>query len=70
MRCELGPKKIRRLSDKLSIDIVRAMTRGNTNHRIDILTRDGTSYHYWPDSGTIGEADLSVYPRAERHGQP
>lgn len=41
MRCRLGRKKIRKLERILGVKITHALTRGNTNHRIDIFLEGG-----------------------------
>lgn len=42
MRQQLGIKKLRALRKETHLDIVAALVRGNTNHRIDLCLRDGS----------------------------
>ena len=45
MRCSItSAKKLRKLERQTGLEIVKAMTRGGTNHRIDILDKNGDSY--------------------------
>ncbi len=45
MRCKISnTKKIRKLEKRTGLKILKAMTRGNTNHRIDITTKGNEEY--------------------------
>ena len=48
MRCVIGPKKVRRLAKRTGLPVVRAMTRGGTDHRIDLFLGDGRTMMLWP----------------------
>ena len=54
MRCALGPKKLRRLSRLFNKDFRLGLTRGNTNHRVDLWekTKDNRWFAW---VGTSGE---------------
>lgn len=52
MRCALGPRKLRQLSRKAGVEAVSAVTRGGTEHRVDLETADGRRLSWWPD-GTL-----------------
>lgn len=49
MRQRLGNKSLARLRRKTGLDIVKALVRGNTDHRIDLYLADGRVAHLWPD---------------------
>ena len=44
-RQKLGPKKVNKLRETTGLDIVFALTRGGTNHRIDLHLKNGDVYH-------------------------
>jgi hypothetical protein len=52
MRQKLGPKKVARLRAKTGLDIVYALVRGNTGHRIDLYVAGGRIVSLWPDGST------------------
>ena len=52
-RQRLGDKKLRRLRRQLGLPIVRALVRGGTNHRVDLILEGGQMVHYWPASGQL-----------------
>ncbi len=64
MRQNIGEKKLRRYARRFpDLDIVGAMVRGGTEHRVDLLLRDMTIAYLWPD-GTItrdGDRWGSIY---------
>jgi hypothetical protein len=37
-RCRLGPRKLRQLSRRIGLEVVSALTRGGTDHRVDLRT--------------------------------
>lgn len=48
MRQSLGPKKLRRLSKLLGLNLVAGSTRGNTHHHLDLLDDQDNVHHYYP----------------------
>ena len=54
---KLGEKKVNKLIQKTGLDIVHVLTRGGTNHRLDLCTRDGFIYHLYKD-GEIEKSDI------------
>ena len=56
------PSKLRRYSEMVGDEVVSALTRGNTGHRVDVWTRGGTEYSIWPD-GTVERAESFREPR-------
>lgn len=57
-RNRLGAKKVARLQiQHPDLDIVTALTRGGTGHRIDLCLRDGTVMHLFRD-GTRMKSSL------------
>jgi hypothetical protein len=53
MRCLVSnPRTLRRLSARLGRPVVKALTRGNTGHRVDCLADDGTGWSIWPNGQT------------------
>jgi hypothetical protein len=57
-RCRLGPRKLRQLSRRIGLEVVSALTRGGTDHRVDLRTADGQRLCWWPD-GTLQPAELA-----------
>ena len=48
-RSVYGPRGVRRLQRQFpALEIVGAWSRGNTDHRIDLLLADGTIAIVWP----------------------
>lgn len=45
----LGPKKLKKLREKTGLDLVAALVRGGTNHRIDLCLRGGSVTHLYKD---------------------
>lgn len=41
MRCLFGKRGIKRLIKRTGLPVVKALTRGNTHHRIDMWLEDG-----------------------------
>lgn len=48
MRQFVGDRKIRKYAAATGLDIVHAMARGNTGHRVQLYVRGGTIWYYWP----------------------
>jgi hypothetical protein len=46
-----NPKKLRHLEALVGKPIALVLTRGGTQHRIDIACEDGTVYEYYPGRG-------------------
>lgn len=70
-RNRLGAKKVARLQVQYpDLDIVAALTRGGTDHRIDLCLRDGTVVHLYRDGTRMKSSIRHVYksPDAERNG--
>ena len=55
MRQSVGEKKVRRYRRETGLDVLTALVRGNTDHRIDLLLADGTITHWFKD-GTLKSA--------------
>ena len=53
MRQRLGQKKIDRYAKETGLPVVTALTRGNTDHRVDLFLEDGSRVAYWPKTGDI-----------------
>lgn len=56
-RCRVGDKKVKRLREQTGLDVVGALVRGGTDHRIDLLIAGGTVKHLYKD-GTVEESDI------------
>lgn len=62
-----NPRTLRKLSARLGRPVVAALTRGGTNHRVDVLDADGKSWHLWPDGTTDPFPEgASIKPPQER----
>lgn len=46
-RQKLGEKKLRRLAEKTGLDLVAALVRGGTGHRVDLCVRGGVVVHLY-----------------------
>ena len=46
-RQKVGEKKLRRLAEKTGLDLVAALVRGGTDHRIDLCVRGGEVVHLY-----------------------
>ena len=53
MRQRLGKKKIAKYARETGLPVVTALTRGNTDHRVDLFLADGSRIAYWPKTGQI-----------------
>lgn len=56
-RNRIGPKKVEKLRDKTGLSVLTALTRGNTDHRIDLYLDDGSVHHLYKD-GTIEKSEM------------
>lgn len=64
MRCAITkPRTLRKLSARLGRPVIKAVTRGDTGHRIDVKDADGVWWQLWPD-GTIDRSELWNAPTA------
>ena len=57
MRNKLGPKKVKRLAIKTGLPVKQALTRGGTDHRIDLLLEGGAVVHLYKD-GEMEKSDI------------
>lgn len=57
MSCRIGEKKVRKLIEKTGLPIVAALTRGGTDHRIDLCLEDGSVMSLHKD-GTIEKSQF------------
>ena len=53
MRQRLGAKKIAKYAKATGLPVTTALTRGNTDHRVDLFLEDGSRVAYWPKTGEI-----------------
>ena len=60
MRQRLGIKKVNRLRLKFNLDIVAVLVRGGTNHRRDLVMRDGSMIYLFSD-GTMASNRTRFY---------
>ena len=68
MRCAITNKrKLRKLSALVGFEVIRAITRGNTGHRIDLKKEGDERYLYslWPD-GHLERREYEFGPAVER----
>ena len=56
-RNRIGPKKIKRLREKTGLPVITALTRGGTDHRIDLCLDDGSVVHMYRD-GSMEKSDI------------
>lgn len=64
MRCRCSnPRTLRRLSRRAGFAVVSALTRGNTDHRFDLVAADGSRWNLYRD----GEVERDTW--VERMGQ-
>lgn len=56
-RNRIGEKKVKKLREKTGLDILTALTRGGTDHRIDLCLSDRSVMHLYRD-GTMEKSDL------------
>ena len=68
MRQRLSEKNVSRLAGKLGLDIMKVLVRGGTGHRRDLILRDGSMKHLWPD-GRIEDSDDGCCMSKERAGR-
>ena len=59
-RNKIGPKKVKRLAEKTGLDVVSALTRGGTDHRIDLFLSDGSVVHLYKDGTIENRKELSI----------
>ncbi len=53
-RSVFGVKKVKRLRFRFpDLQVIGAWSRGNTNHRVDLLLQDGTIAYLEPDGVTV-----------------
>ena len=50
-RCAIGEKKVSKYRNKTGLPVLAALTRGGTNHRIDLLLDDGSVMHWYKNGG-------------------
>lgn len=56
-RCRITkPKTLNRLSEQVGFAVIRALTRGGTNHRVDVIGEDGVWWCIASD-GTLWQED-------------
>ena len=48
-RCRIGEKKVNQLKQKTGLPIITALTRGGTDHRIDLCLNDGSVMSLYKD---------------------
>lgn len=49
-RCRItNPRTLRRLSKRAGFKVVDALTRGNTDHRFDLVAEDGSRWNLYSD---------------------
>ena len=60
-RCKLGEKKIEKLKKQTGLNIVKALTRGNTNHRIDLFVENGTMVYLFKNGIIAKVEDIQKY---------
>ena len=53
MRQLLGEKKLKALRLKTGLPIIKAMVRGNTGHRIDLILENNQTASYDPHTGEV-----------------
>jgi hypothetical protein len=53
MRQRIGEKKIKKYQETTGLPVCSALVRGGTEHRIDLLIKDGEIVSYWPNSGEM-----------------
>jgi hypothetical protein len=61
MRCPItNKKKLKKRSEKVGMEVIEALTRGNTNHRIDFTAKGDTTKYKWSlySDGTVEESQL------------
>lgn len=49
MRCAMGAKKVDRLRRMTGLPLVAALTRGGTDHRVDLILANGTMFALYKD---------------------
>ena len=54
-------KKIKKLEKRTGLSILDVLTRGGTNHRIDIKTKDGRTYSLYNDGELYEEIEFGGY---------
>ncbi len=52
------PRKLRRIEAAIGSPVVQALTRGNTDHRIDAIDENGQMWHLYKD-GAVEKAEES-----------
>ncbi|HAA01898.1 MAG TPA: hypothetical protein DCE18_00840 [Syntrophobacteraceae bacterium] len=57
MRCQIGPRKVKKYSDVTGLPIAAALVRGNTDHRIDMFLIDGTLVCWFKDGNIVRYED-------------
>ena len=53
----IGAKKVARLREKTGLPVITALTRGGTDHRIDLCLDNGSIVHLFSD-GTMEKAEI------------
>jgi hypothetical protein len=76
-RCAFGPKKVARFRRETGLPVVSAMTRGGTDHRIDLCLDGGLMVHMMPDrswwfdlSSRWGSRESPRFERVDLVGGP
>ena len=49
MRQTVGEKRLKRYRRETGLDVLAALVRGNTDHRIDLCIADGSVMHWYRD---------------------
>lgn len=57
MRNLIGPKKTERYRKLTGLLVVKAMTRGNTDHRIDLCLEDGSIASLYKNGEIVKDPD-------------
>lgn len=64
MRCRCSnPRTLRRLSRRAGFAVVTALTRGNTDHRFDLVAEDGSLWNLYRDGEVKRDAWLDEMNR-------
>lgn len=66
MRNRIGAKKVKKLCEKTGLPVVTALTRGGTDHRIDLCLKGGSVVHLYKD----GTTEKSTIRWAEENWPP
>lgn len=56
-RCKIGEKKVKKYRKITGLPVLSALTRGGTDHRVDLLLDDGSVTYLYKD-GSMEKSDL------------